>query len=132
MALENESESTGKNSTIPIVDEFPDVFPNVFADELPSLPPFQEIEFCIDLVPSTTLISIAPYTMAPTEMTKLRKQLQELADKGYIRNSTSPWCAPVLFAKKHDRSFHLCIDYWQFNNTIKNKFPLSRIDELFD
>lgn len=77
---EDKAESTGENSTILIVDEFPNVFP----DELPGLPPVQEIEFCIDLVPGTTLISIAPYRMAPIELTELRKQLQELADVTFV------------------------------------------------
>ena len=76
---------------------------------------------------------MAPYRMAPAEIKELRKQLQELADKGYIRNSTSPWGAPVLFAKKHDGTLRLCVDYRQLNRvTVKNKYPLPRIDELFD
>ena len=104
-----------------------------FPDKLPGLTPKREIEFCIDLILRTSLVSISPYRMAPTEMTELRKQLQELLDKGFIRPSTSPWGAPVLFAKKHDGSLRLCVDYRLLNRvTIKNKYHLPRIDELFD
>ena len=128
-ALEGESGIAGENVEVPVVDEYTDVFP----DELPGLPPDREIEFCIDLLPETAPISIAPYRMAPAEMKELRKQLGELTEKGFIRNSTSPWGAPVLFAKKHDGSLRLCIDYRQLNRvTVKNKYPLPRIDELFD
>ncbi|KAL5571040.1 hypothetical protein UlMin_020637 [Ulmus minor] len=100
-------EPVGKHSYIMVVDEYPDVFP----DELPGLHPEKEIEFCIDLIPGTSHISISPYRMAPTEMIELRKQLQELLDRGFIRPSTSPWGALVLFAKKHDGSFWLYVDY---------------------
>ncbi|KAL5547285.1 hypothetical protein UlMin_006972 [Ulmus minor] len=122
-------ETIEKHSYIMVVGEYPDVFP----DELPELPPEREIEFCIDLIPGTSPISISPYHMVPTEMIELRKQLQELPDRGFIRPSASPWGAPVLFAKKHDGSLRLCVDYQQLNRvTIKNKYPLPRIDELFD
>ncbi|EXB73268.1 Transposon Ty3-I Gag-Pol polyprotein [Morus notabilis] len=128
-ALEGESGIVEENVEVPVVDEYADVFP----DELPGLPPDREIEFCIDLLPETAPISIAPYRMASAEMKELRKQLGELAEKGFIRNNTSPWGTPVLFAKKHDGSFRLCIDYRQLNRvTVKNKYPLPRIDELFD
>ena len=127
-ALGGEFEANN-SSYVPIVDDFQDVFPS----ELPGLPPDREIEFCLDLVPGTSPISIAPYRMAPAENVELRKQLQELMEKGFIRPSTSPWGAPVLFVKKHDGSLRLCVDYRQLNRvTIKNKYPLPRIDELFD
>ena len=114
---------------LPIVHEFSDVFP----DELPGLPPHRQIEFAIDLVPSSAPISKAPYRLAPTEMKELMKQLQELLDNGFIRPSVSPWGAPVLFVKKKDGSMRLCIDYRELNKvTIKNKYPLPRIDDLFD
>ncbi|XP_075078644.1 uncharacterized protein LOC142164590 [Nicotiana tabacum] len=114
---------------IPTVCDFPDVFP----DDLPGLPPEREIEFPIDLVPGTTPISIAPYRMAPAELKELKAQLQELLEKGFIRPSISPWGAPVLFVKKKDGTLRLCIDYRQLNKvTIKNKYPLPRIDDLFD
>ena len=76
---------------------------------------------------------MTPHRMAPVELQELRVQLQELLDKGFIRPSTSPWGAPVLFANKKDKTFRLCIDYRQLNRvTIKNRYPLSRIDDLFD
>ncbi|KAL5543209.1 hypothetical protein UlMin_010919 [Ulmus minor] len=110
-AIACELETVKKHSYIMVVDEYLDVFP----DELPGLPPERGIEFCIDLILGTSPISISPYRMALTEMIKLRKQLQELLDRGFIRPSTSPWGAPVLFAKKHDGSLRLCVDYRQLN-----------------
>ena len=112
-----------------MVKEFNDVFPG----ELPGLPPEREIEFSIELVPGTNPIFIAPYRMAPSELRELKVQLQDLLDKGFIRPSASPWGAPVLFVKKKDGTLRLCIDYRQLNKvTIKNKYPLPRIDDLFD
>jgi hypothetical protein len=112
-----------------VVKEFPDVFPK----ELPGLPPVREVEVSIDILPGTTPIAQAPYRMAPAEFAELKIQLQELLDKGFIRPSISPWGAPVLFVKKKDGTFRLCIDYRQLNKvTIKNKYPFSRIDDLFD
>ena len=114
---------------IPVVCEFPDVFP----DEIPGLPPVREVEFTIELLPGTAPISIAPYRMAPAELGELKLQLQELLSKGFIRPSISPWGAPVLFVKKKDGSLRMCIDYRKLNHmTVKNKYPLPRIDELFD
>ena len=115
--------------SIPIVREFVDVF----LEDLPGLPPEREIEFGIDLIPGTTPISKQPYRMAPTEMEELKKQIEELQEKGFIRPSISPWGAPVLFVKKKDGGMRLCIDYRELNRaTIKNKYPLPRIDDLFD
>ncbi|KAL8114916.1 hypothetical protein AgCh_021664 [Apium graveolens] len=114
---------------IPVVNEFPDVFP----DDLPGLPPDREIEFTIDLAPGTEPVSKAPYRMEPVEMKELATQLQDLLEKGVIRPSVSLWGAPVLFVKKKDGSMRLCIDYRELNKlTIKNKYPLPRIDDLFD
>ena len=114
---------------IPIVWEFPDVFP----EEIPGLPPIREIDFTIELLPGTAPISIAPYRMTPAELGELKTQLQELLDKGFVRPSVSPWGAPVLFVKKKDGSMRMCIDYRRLNQvTIKNKYPLPRIDALFD
>lgn len=114
---------------IPVVREFPDVFPN----EIPGMSPKREVEFSIDLVPGTAPISKIPYRMAPREMQELKEQLQELLEKGYRRPSVSPWGAPVLFVKKIDGSLRLCIDYWEMNQvTVKNRYPLPRIDDLFD
>ena len=114
---------------IPIIKEFPDVFP----DDISGLPPDREVEFTIDLIPETKPISIPPYRMAPTELRELKAQLEDLLSKGFIRPSISPWGAPVLFVKKKDGSLRLCIDYRQLNRvTIRNQYPLPRIDELFD
>ena len=114
---------------IPIVKDFPDVFLNY----LPGLPPDREVGFTIDLVPRTTPISKAPYKMAPIELKELKVQLQELLDKGFIRPSVLPWGALVLFVKKKDGSMRLCIDYRELNKvTIRNKYPLPRINDLFD
>ncbi|XP_019181787.1 PREDICTED: uncharacterized protein LOC109176846 [Ipomoea nil] len=97
------------------------------------MPPPREFEFSVDLVPGTAPILKAPYRLAPKEMQELKVQLQELLDKGHIRPSTSPWGAPMLFVKKKDGSMRLCIDYRELNQvTIKNKYPLPRIDDLFD
>ncbi|KAL0537248.1 hypothetical protein IC582_026223 [Cucumis melo] len=116
-------------SSEPVVRDYPDVFP----EELPGLPPHREVEFAIELEPGTVPISRAPYRMAPTELKELKVQLQELLDKGFIRPSVSPWGAPVLFVKKKDGSMRLCIDYRELNKvTVKNRYPLPRIDDLFD
>jgi hypothetical protein len=113
---------------ISVVCDYADVFP----DEWPELPPDQDIEFAIELQPGTTLISKRPYRMPPTKLAELKKQLQELLDKGFIRPSTSPWGCSALFVKK-DESLRLCIDYCPLNAvTIKNKYPLLCIDVLFD
>ena len=92
---------------IPMVREFGDVF----LKELPRLSPEREIEFNVELLSGTSPISIAPYRMAPIELKELKAQLQDLLDKGFIRSSTSPWGAPVLFMKKKDGTLRLCIDY---------------------
>ncbi|XP_073026627.1 uncharacterized protein [Primulina eburnea] len=109
-AIDSSTSSVGTDD-IPVVCEFPDVFP----DEIPGFPPIREVEFGIELMPGTTPISRAPYRLAPSEMRELKQQLQDLLDKGYIRPSVSPWGAPVLFVKKKDGSMRLCIDYRQLN-----------------
>ena len=112
-----------------VVYEYVDVFP----DKLPGLPPQRVVDFGIELHLGTSPISMTPHRMAPVELQELRVQLQELLDKGFIRPSTSPWGIPVLFAKKKDKTLRLCIDYRQLNRvTIKNRYPLPRIDVLFD
>jgi len=122
-------ESELKLENIPVVCEYSDVF----AEEYSGLPPDREIEFTIDLVPKTQPIHKAPYRMAPTELKELKEQLQELLDRGFIRPSVSPWGAPVLFVKKKDGSMRMCIDYRElYRVTIKNKYSLPRIDDLFD
>ncbi|GJV12211.1 putative reverse transcriptase domain-containing protein, partial [Tanacetum coccineum] len=97
------------------------------------LPRARPMEFQIDLIPEATPIARAPYRLAPSEMKELLEQLQELFDKGFIRPRSSPWGAPVLFVKKKDGSFMMCIDYQELNKlTVKNRYPLPRIDDLFD
>ena len=114
---------------IPVVREFPDVFPK----ELPGIPLEREVDLSIEIAPGTTLIFIPPYRMAPTELKELKSQLHELMDKGFIRPSVSPWGAPILFVKKKDGTLRMCIDYRQINKvTVKNKYPLLRIEDLFD
>ncbi|GKE97306.1 putative reverse transcriptase domain-containing protein, partial [Tanacetum coccineum] len=114
---------------IPVVKEFPEVF----SKNLPGLPPVRQVEFQIDLIPGAAPVARSPYRLAPLEMQELSEQLQELADRGFIRPSTSPWGASVLFVKKKDGSFRMCIDYRELNKlTIKNRYPLPRIDDLFD
>ncbi|TYJ99713.1 ty3-gypsy retrotransposon protein [Cucumis melo var. makuwa] len=108
-------------------------YPDIFSDELPGLPPLREIDFSIELEPDTAPISRAPYRMAPAELKGLKVQLQELLDKGFIRPSVSPWGAPVLFVKKKDGSMRHCFDYRELNMvTVKNRYPLPKIDDLFD
>jgi hypothetical protein len=115
--------------SISVVEEFMDVFP----EELPVMPPEREVEFYIDLIPGTAPITKRPYRMAPTELAELKLQIVELQQKGYIRPSSSPWGAPVLFVTEKDGSMRMCIDYRSLNEvTIKNKYTLPRIDDLFD
>jgi hypothetical protein len=114
---------------IPIVCEYPDILP----DELPGMPPDRDVEFVIELQPGTAPISKTPHRMPPKELAELKTQLQELLDKGYIHPSSSPWGCPALFVKKKDGSLRMCVDYRPLNAvTIKNKYPLPRIDVLFD
>ncbi|GJW95679.1 putative reverse transcriptase domain-containing protein [Tanacetum coccineum] len=114
---------------VPIVRGFLEVFP----EDLPGIPPTRQVEFQIDLIPGAAHVARAPYRLAPSEMKELLDQLQELSDKGFIRPSSTPWGAPVLFVKKKDGSFRMCIDYWELNKlTVKNRYPLPRIDDLFD
>ena len=114
---------------IPIINEYADVF----SDEVRGLPPSRDIHFSIDLVPGAGPVSMTPYRMAPVEFTELKKQIEDLLEKKFIRHSASPRGAPVLLVKKKDGSSRLCVDYRQLNKlTIKNKYPLPRIDDLLD
>src|SRR4030042_643278 len=122
-------ENQEKIDRLPVVCGFPEVFP----DEIPDAPPEREVEFSIDLVPGTKPVSMAPYRMSASELAELKKQLEDLLDKKFVRPSVSPWGAPVLLVKKKDGSMRLCVDYRQLNKvTIKNKYPLPRIDDLMD
>ncbi|CAA7036596.1 unnamed protein product [Microthlaspi erraticum] len=113
---------------IEVVQDFEDVF-----QSLKGLPPSRSDPFTIELEPGTAPISKTPYRMAPAELAELKKQIEDLLSKGFIRPSVSPWGAPVLFVKKKDGSFRLCIDYRGLNRvTVKNRYPLPRIDELLD
>ena len=121
--------SKGSASDVAIVQDFTDVFP----EDLPGMPIDREIDFCIDVIPGAQPVSKIPYRMATVELKELKTQLQELLDKNFIQPSSSPWGAPVLFVKKKDGTMRLCIDYRELNKiTIKNKYPLPRIDDLFD
>jgi hypothetical protein len=109
--------------------EFPDVFP----DDLPGLPPDRDVEFKIELIPGTAPISKRPYRMLSIEIAEIKTQLSELLQKVLLCPSSSPWGCPAIFVKKKDQSLHMCVDYRPLNAvTIKNKYPLPRIDILFD
>jgi hypothetical protein len=114
---------------IKVVCEYPDVFP----EELPGMPPDRDVEFVIDLLPGTTPISKRPYRMSSDQLQELKAQIKELMDKGFIRSSSSPWGAPIIFVGKKDGTQRMCVDYRSLNDvTIKNKYPLPRIEDLFD
>jgi hypothetical protein len=114
---------------IRIVSEFPDVFPK----ELPGMPPERKVEFAIDLISSTAPISKRAYRVSEPELVELKKQIDELLEKGYIRPCTSPWATPMLFVEKKDGTKRMCIDHRALNEvTIKDKYPLPRIEGLFD
>ncbi|GKE87086.1 putative reverse transcriptase domain-containing protein, partial [Tanacetum coccineum] len=118
-----------KQREILVVEDFTEVF----LDDLSGLPPVREIEFRIKLVPKAMLVAKYPYRLAPFELEELPGQVKELQDKGFIRPSLSPWGASILFVKKKDGSFRMCIDYRELNKlTIKNRYLLPRIDDLFD
>jgi hypothetical protein len=113
----------------PVLSEFQDVFSN----ELPGLPPKRDLDFTIELKPGAEPISKTPYRMTALELCELQMQLKELLDLGLIKPSVSPWGAPVIFVNKNDGSLRLCIDYRDLNHaTVKNRYPMSRIGDLFD
>jgi hypothetical protein len=108
-------------------------FPNVFLEELPGMPPYREVEFVIDPLPGTAPTFKWPYRMSIEELKGLKKQLTKLQGVGYIRPSSSPWGAPILFVQKKDGSQRMCVDYRSLNDVImKNKYLLPRIDDLFN
>jgi hypothetical protein len=105
----------------------------VFPEELPGMPHKRKVEFAIDLIPGTVPISKRAYRVSRPELVELKKQIAELLEKGYIRPSTSPWAAPMLFVEKKDGAKRMCIDYRSLNEvTVKNKYPLPMIEDLFD
>jgi hypothetical protein len=123
----NKVQGTSLNG-IRVVQEYPDVFP----EDLPGIPPDRDIEFIIELLPGTPPISKRPYRMPVNELVELKKQIAELQSKGFIRPNSSPWGALVLFVEKKDGTQQMCVDYWSLNEvTIKNKYPLPRIKDLF-
>ncbi|GJS41459.1 reverse transcriptase domain-containing protein [Tanacetum coccineum] len=130
MMKKEETEASEKRiEDVSVVRDFPEVFP----EDLPGLPPTRQVEFHIELIPGAEPAARAPYHLTPAEMKELSEQLKELSDKGFIRPSSSPWGAPILFVKKKDGSFRMCIDYCELNKlTVKNRYPLPRIDDLFD
>ena len=127
LTLENESR---QELILPrVVCEYEDDF----LDKLSGLPSYKDVDFTIELHPGISPIFMTPHRMAPTELQELKVQLQELLDRGFIRQSTSPWGALVFFSKKKEKTLWLCIDYQLLNKaTIKNRYHLPRIDDLFD
>jgi hypothetical protein len=124
-----DSKEADSLETIKVVLEFLDVFP----EDLPGMPPERKVEFVIELLPGTAPISKRAYRISGPELVELKKQIDELSEKGYIRPCTSPWAAPVLFMEKKDGTRRMCIDYRALNEVmIKNKYPLPRIEDLFD
>jgi hypothetical protein len=114
---------------IRVVCDYPDVFP----EELPGMPPDRDVEFVIDLFPGTAPISKRPYRMSSDHLQELKAQIKELMGKGFIRGSSSPWGTPVIFVDKKDGTQRMCVDYRSLNDvTIKNKYPLPRIEDLFN
>jgi hypothetical protein len=116
-------------SEVPVVNEFPNVFP----EELPGTPPDRDIEFVIKLKPDTAPIYKTPFRMTTLKFAELKEHIMELLEKGFIHPSSSPWGAPVIFVPKKDGTQRLCVDYRALNEvTVKNKYPLPKIDDLFD
>jgi hypothetical protein len=114
---------------LPVINEFPDVFP----DELPGMPLDRDIEFVIELMPDTVRIYKTTYRMATPELAKLKEYIKEMLEKGFIHPSSSSWGAPVIFVLKKNGTQRLCMDYRAINEvTLKNKYPLPRIDDIFD
>jgi hypothetical protein len=128
VSLLNKVQGTSLNE-IRIAQEYPNVFP----EDLPGMPPDRDIEFIIELLPGTPPTSKRPYRMPVNELVELKKQIAELQSKRFIRPSSSSWGAPMLFVKKKDVTQRMCVDYRSLNEvTIKNKYPLPRIEDLFD
>jgi hypothetical protein len=119
----------GQNQDVWIIEKYPDVLP----EELAGMPPDRDIEFVIELVPGTAPIYKSPYRMSDKQLAELKEQIQEIQEKGYIRPSSSPWGALVIFLPKKDGTQRMCVDYRAPNEgAIKNKYPLPQIDDHFD
>jgi hypothetical protein len=124
-----DSKEANPLEAIRVVSEFLEVFP----EKLLGMPPEQKVKFSIEIEPGTTPISKRAYRVSRPELVELKKQINELLEKGYIRPSISPWAAPVLFVEKKDGTKRMCIDYRALNEvTIRNKYPLPRIEDMFD
>jgi hypothetical protein len=124
-----------KSVSRPTLDQVPGVceYPDVFPEELPGMPPDRDIEFIIELIPGIAPIAQRAYRMNPQELEELKRQLADMLSKGLIHPSASPWGSPVLFVDKRDGTIRLCVDYRKLNEvTIKNKYPLPKIEDLFD
>jgi hypothetical protein len=127
--IASHSEAVNPLEVIKVVSEFPDLFP----EELSGMTPKRKVEFAIELIPGTTPISKSAYRVSGLELVELKKQIDELLEKGYIRPNTSPWAALVLFVEKKDGMKRMCIDYRALNEvTIKNKYPMHIIEVLFE
>ncbi|GKC55960.1 putative reverse transcriptase domain-containing protein [Tanacetum coccineum] len=132
LIVQGDSSDKGKKSKLSIIS-CTKTQKYIKREDFPGLPPLQQVEFQIDLVPGVAPVARISYRLAPSELQELSTQLQELSDKGFIRPSSSPWGALILFVKKKDGSFRMYIDYRELNKlTMKNRYPLSRIDDLFD
>jgi hypothetical protein len=128
VSLLNKVQGTSLNE-IRIAQEYPDVFP----EDLPGMPLDRNIEFTIELLPGMPPISKRPYRMSVNELVELKKQIAELQSNGSIRPSSSPWGPPMLFVEKKDGTQQMCVDYRSLNEvTIKNKYPIRRIEDMFD
>jgi hypothetical protein len=120
---------TSQGSEVSVVNEFSDVFP----EELPGMPPDRDIEFVIELKPSTAPIYMTSFRMTTPELAELKEHIKELLEKGFIHPNSFPWGAPMIFVPKKDDTHRLCMDYCALNEvTVKNKYPLPRIDDMFD
>ncbi|GJX08105.1 putative reverse transcriptase domain-containing protein [Tanacetum coccineum] len=133
LIIQGERSRVKNESRLEVISSIKTDFLEVFPEELSGLPPTRQVEFHIELIPGAAPVTRVPYRLVPAKMKELAEQLKELSNKGFIRPSSSPWGAPILFVKKKDGSFRMCIDYRELNKlTVKNRYPLPRIDDLFD
>ncbi|GJW49550.1 hypothetical protein Tco_0090901 [Tanacetum coccineum] len=131
LIIQGERRRVKNESRLEVISSIKTDFPEVFPKEFPGLPPTRQVEFHIELILGAAPVAQAPYRLAPAEMKELAEQLKELYDKGFIRPSSSLWGAPILFVKKKDRSFRMCIDYRELNKlTVKNRCPLHKAKDV--